>query len=602
MSQLLPLPLPIEVEAETDVAKVDRSSLEAARNLWSAQLYSLDNEIRDMLKTLMPATSKSLLKDLKKVCVQLANLSAAVATIVVEAVAISMEGSSVNVDFVIDLLTESSVKAAFLALPDASSIVTKHLSLAKPLLDHTVSLQTRMQTTSWTLEQLAEALPDQESLVAIVSAMIENRHPDLATVMRTLSEHDLGLQVIKGCLIKKKAAFFDYLRTLTENKEEKETEVLSGLVQVLFKMIKTSKTLSVAEARALLQWTQAAEEGQEENRLFESVRNLGGVQELIDVLNGGDADDGDEDSGETLTLPAMPTLLEQFSRRTLAIVVSSVDGDEATKMDDKEEDQDLVKDDLVQLVGALLPKDFDIQSQVKQVCDEKSLESERAKKKAAKKKSLLEVKALANKNLISSFKSGGAVSIRGGRSVFHRGPGSQSDRFRSRPPNTSRPPSLHVDDFIVLQSRGQQPTGPTGYNKMSVKAAQELFAEKEAKSKGSIVGFREATKEPVYDPDEQHGPPGGGGGMGMGGGSRGGRSISDSRPPGKSFRHPRGGRGGGIGDYPGGDRRYSGGGGSRSRNGEPLGIRRGVGKDRPKPRGGHGDDRPPRSSRSSLGR
>jgi len=66
---------------------------------------------------------------------------------------------------------------------------------------------------------------------------------------------------------------------------------------------------------------------------------------------------------------------------------------------------------------------------------------------------------------------------------------------RSRPPNTSRPPSLHVDDFLVLQSRGQQPTGPTGYNKQTLKAAQELFAQREAK-KGA-VGFREATKEPV---------------------------------------------------------------------------------------------------------
>ena len=43
---------------------------------------------------------------------------------------------------------------------------------------------------------------------------------------------------------------------------------------------------------------------------------------------------------------------------------------------------------------------------------------------------------------------------------------------------------------MALEARGQQPTGPTGYNKQSVKAAQELFAEKEAKSKGSIVGFR----------------------------------------------------------------------------------------------------------------
>ena len=42
--------------------------------------------------------------------------------------------------------------------------------------------------------------------------------------------------------------------------------------------------------------------------------------------------------------------------------------------------------DLVDLIESTLSKDFDIQQQVKQVCDEKSLESERQKKKAAKKR------------------------------------------------------------------------------------------------------------------------------------------------------------------------------------------------------------------------
>lgn len=50
---------------------------------------------------------------------------------------------------------------------------------------------------------------------------------------------------------------------------------------------------------------------------------------------------------------------------------------------------------------------------------------------------------------------------------FPRTPPSRGDLFRSRPPNTSRPPSLHVDDFLALETCGAQPTGPTGYNKLS---------------------------------------------------------------------------------------------------------------------------------------
>ena len=127
---------------------------------------------------------------------------------------------------------------------------------------------------------------------------------------------------------------------------------------------------------------------------------------------------------------------------------------------------------------------------------------------------MLERRAMQNKNIISHFKAGGGVGLGSGigRGFSRAGGGGghqRSDGFRSRPPNTSRPPSLHVDDFMVLQQRGQQPTGPTGYNKQSIKAAKELFAQREAahqqKSSGasSIVGYREATKEPVYGPSDR---------------------------------------------------------------------------------------------------
>ena len=39
------------------------------------------------------------------------------------------------------------------------------------------------------------------------------------------------------------------------------------------------------------------------------------------------------------------------------------------------------------------------------------------------------------------------------------------DPFRSRPPNTSRPPSLHVDDFVALETSGHNQTGISPYNK-----------------------------------------------------------------------------------------------------------------------------------------
>lgn len=60
-----------------------------------------------------------------------------------------------------------------------------------------------------------------------------------------------------------------------------------------------------------------------------------------------------------------------------------------------------------------------------------------------------------------------ANPMRGGPTAG--GVGRGADPFRSRPPNTSRPPSLHVDDFVALETCGAQPTGPTGYNKISIR-------------------------------------------------------------------------------------------------------------------------------------
>ena len=171
---------------------------------------------------------------------------------------------------------------------------------------------------------------------------------------------------------------------------------------------------------------------------------------------------------------------------------------------DQSSSEQLIQVNLIDLASTISsdPNEiFDLATRARQVCDEKSLfETEASKLKKKPKKSLLEAKALANKKLISTFNAGGALpgmSTGRGRG-FHRTSGQRLDAFRSRPANTSRPPSLHVDDFLLLQMRGQQPTGPTGYNRQSVKAAQELFAEREAKSKGAMVGFRDVTKQPVY--------------------------------------------------------------------------------------------------------
>lgn len=58
----------------------------------------------------------------------------------------------------------------------------------------------------------------------------------------------------------------------------------------------------------------------------------------------------------------------------------------------------------------------------------------------------------------SSITGGGTASSSGvsGPSLLGvaSGTGGRADTFRSRPQNTSRPPSLHVDDFTKLEKDG----------------------------------------------------------------------------------------------------------------------------------------------------
>ena len=203
----------------------------------------------------------------------------------------------------------------------------------------------------------------------------------------------------------------------------------------------------------------------------------------------------------TSSLPEARSPLELWSGRDLAVTCGEISSDQlstvywlTSETEDRQESSPaaMATVDLMAVSQKYLSS-LDLVSAAKEVTKERTLATDRKKKGV--KKSLMETKVLQNKNIISAFKDGKNVTLRGrgfARTAF------KTDPFRTRPPNTSRPPSLHVDDFLVLEMKGQQPTGPTGYNKQSVKAAKELFALREAEAalKPPPV-MREATREPV---------------------------------------------------------------------------------------------------------
>uniref|UniRef100_A0A182K2F4 Virilizer N-terminal domain-containing protein n=1 Tax=Anopheles christyi TaxID=43041 RepID=A0A182K2F4_9DIPT len=141
---------------------------------------------------------------------------------------------------------------------------------------------------------------------------------------------------------------------------------------------------------------------------------------------------------------------------------------------------------------------------------------------------------------------------------FSRTPTTRGDLFRSRPPNTSRPPSLHVDDFLALETCGAQPTGPTGYNKLSRdiitirgtnRSRGRNFSDRGARSGGAGGGSAGGgSGGPGGSGGHWQSAPGGsGGGNGGGnGGNGGGGSSSCWSSSGSSQMHD-GGVGGGVG-------------------------------------------------------
>ena len=490
--EVLPMPLPVQVEGESSLSS-DLSNELHKRNMWSAQLYGMELDLKDMITRLLPCKVTQVQKLLNQACHQIGDLSAPTSVIVAEALLQSLQNDPLNsVPNVVNVLnTCAAVKVAFLSLiRDNDGLKNLPTEILPPLAVALFDPQRGLIDDKGEiadvdlLQRTANTLPDRDNSILLMNALMLDDNAELMVkVAAKLSKSLLGITLLRGSWLRHKTETYKKLESL-------DTTDMETAIQAL---LAVSKYLSLAELRDIVNWTE------DEKHIFlqDNLSDLASTKEIIEILQGDTTKMGEE---LDIDWPVSEPLLDQFSQRTT--VVTNQDTPHAnldTNVHTSDSDEKNVPTDLMELIESTLSKDFDIQQQVKQVCDEKSLESERQKKKAAK-KSLLESKALANKNLISSFKAGGTVSIRGGRSVFNRGPGGQRpDLFRSRPPNTSRPPSLHVDDFLVLQSRGQQPTGPTGYNKQSLRAAQELFAEKEAKSKGSVVGFREATKEPVFD-------------------------------------------------------------------------------------------------------
>ncbi|CAH1155610.1 unnamed protein product [Phaedon cochleariae] len=539
LSEILPLPLPIQTVDE--LSKDEISWVINLRKLWSAHLHPHSAIMQDMVNKLCISTQTQLLNLLRRICVQIADLSANSAIMIARGILdniydalIPKEDAEIApcnshiarlLNFLACLVTHNTIKCAVLHVIHTNSNVTlkteeRYVSLIPAfaqVLKTSSTINSHVQCqecilsiiqsfcdTEITLMQnsvsggvitsdefLTNALPIKDHLLAFIQMIWEHlisensfvTYLPILRILLLLSEHDYGFYHLKEHLLKKTDVFVVLLDKLSTNFSKENGECLSTL-NTLIEFLRVCNStdeesdttllytprkskLSLSELKSLIGWTS---EGKPENHQFFSLQTilkeavaenstfesfLEGLTAFLKILEE-DYSEINKDFGNEIILAAPESLLVQFSCR--AIFSSSDVCDErltasywlAVPSDEGENELEHVPCDLIDICRQNLRPEYSLIKDIEKLCRISRTEIVDDKEKR-----------IDDENMKKPFVT--PTRTRG----FPRTVPQRPDLFRSRPPNTSRPPSLHVDDFVALETCGAQPTGPTGYNKIS---------------------------------------------------------------------------------------------------------------------------------------
>ncbi|XP_073848870.1 VIR_N domain-containing protein [Musca autumnalis] len=373
------------------------------------------------------------------------------------------------------------------------------------------------------LLNLASALPNKELIPKIADAIFTNvmqadvKQGEVAALgirnMMILTDHDITFYHLSSVLKQKKSEFQEWLAKLCENTNENSAftanvESLILLFRALTQIEDLNQQYSYIPARTLkLSGQELAMimgfNREEEKTIIDRLSALlerGGeaaevnvslksdLQQLKELLTSSDViltsgnDEESVASGMELnnepTLPQTESIVSQYDARPVFTIYDPLNGDDyqmtsdywlqALNIDDLttqdfETQFERVTCDLTELAQTCLTPECNLSSDCKRVLHlSASPQSNRERTPTAPcfRTRRVEVEPSTGRPEKKIF----ITSMRG--RGYSRPPPSRGDLFRSRPPNTSRPPSLHVDDFLALETCGAQPTGPTGYNKI----------------------------------------------------------------------------------------------------------------------------------------
>uniref|UniRef100_A0A7N6AAS4 Virilizer N-terminal domain-containing protein n=1 Tax=Anabas testudineus TaxID=64144 RepID=A0A7N6AAS4_ANATE len=534
LSELLPLPLPMQ---STQVMSVQDVAVALnTRKLWSMHIRAQWKVFSEALKCVCATSCPPLLAMLRRVCVQLADLSSSTAILIMKIpVELLLEelqpvegkgmcwGQVLRLLSLMDaLVSQRSCKSATLHLLSGSvsgdeqladlfplllSLLvppTDHLlqqqqcselvgTIAQSLCDQDISLVVSPpgETCVSEAEQLANALPVREMMSSVCNALLdvlgnaESSVPLLVTCIRTLTfltEHDYGLYHLKVALKKHSGSLYSLLKRLVFSFNKDSADLLSALLDFLRQILNTEtmgsgeesafptppRLLSGSEMKALLQWDKSESHPlpsleKQISKLCKEDESLETMLENVIVLRQTleTASDTPPAADTEPTLPAPETLGTQFNHR----YGLSASLDEQLKAlwfspfqtDDIETDLDMVKVDLVGLAQECCP-DLDLKAELERsfLSEPSSPGHTKAPKgfRLGKHKHETFITSSGKSDYVEPAKRAHIMAAprgRGGRGGFGQNLNRPHDIFRQRKQNTSRPPSMHVDDFVAAE-------------------------------------------------------------------------------------------------------------------------------------------------------
>uniref|UniRef100_A0A8C2X1Q4 Vir like m6A methyltransferase associated n=1 Tax=Cyclopterus lumpus TaxID=8103 RepID=A0A8C2X1Q4_CYCLU len=534
LSELLPLPLPMQ---STQLISVQDVAVALnTRKLWSMHIRAQWKVLSEALRCVCATSCPPLLAMLRRLCVQLADLSSPTALLIKKTLLELLleelqpaEGKSVCWGQVLRLLSlmdalvsQKACKSAALHLLSGSvsgdeqlaDLFPLLLSLLVPPADHSLQQQQCSELVGTILlslcdqdislvvsppgencvseaEQLANALPGREMMPLVCNALLEvlgnseSSVPLLLTCIRTLTfltEHDFGLYHLKIALKKYATGLCSLLKRLVLAFNKDSADLLSALLDFLRQTLNTEtmgsgeesvfvppRLLTGFEMKALLQWEESESHPlptleKQITKLCKEDDSLETMLETVIVLRQTleTATDSPPAADTEPTLPAPEALGAQFNHRTVFILSEALDEQLKTlwfsplQTDDIEADLDMMKVDLVGLAQECCPE-LDLKVEL-----ERSFMSEPSSPGDTKAPKGFRLGKHKHETFITSGKSDyiepakrahimAAPRGRGGRGGFGQNLCRPHDIFRQRKQNTSRPPSMHVDDFVAAE-------------------------------------------------------------------------------------------------------------------------------------------------------